>query len=585
LHSLKADIILVNKSIVEEKSSMRRALFHISLFSVAVPTQAIAAPSVSYAISPVFEARKLTKIVVTMTLNADASGRTVLELPDKFGGVEMHHRFLSQLDVARAVVSAPTPSSRIVISKPKAKLHVRYSVRTAYEIDPDASAGNLYDGAVVRPDWFASLGEFILVIPKGEQNANATMRWMSWPKRWRIAASKNGHHNTVDELVGTSFLAGPKIEIRSRAIDGGTLRFASHGHIAFDLDAYADRLAAVVSAQRRFWGKTTGDYSVTLLVLAPSQNISSSGGTGRTFGFVQYASPDTDQATLFRTIAHEHVHNWIPRQLGTMPENDALAFWLSEGFTDFYTSRTLLRGGFWTPQQFIDNFNLTSARLANSPAQAYPNERIGRDFWSDVAVEQLPYDRGHIFAHLLDASLRSAGKQGLDEVIFAMRDRWLAAPIDAKPEIVANLIAVLDSQKFDVRPMLKRHIEDGLPLELPTDLFGKCSAVSWAMLPAFDVGFDRDASAKAGVFANVDPNGPAYAAGLRNGMKRIGRLAGEEGNAAVLLSYRVREGSITRVLSWLPAGRQKIRTQQASTTSLGNAGCAALFLGVVAKVR
>ncbi len=472
-----------------------------------------------------------------------------------------------------------------MVSRPSAKLSIRYVVRSAYDRDPDAAGGNVYEGAVVRPNWFASLGEFILVTPKGRESASASLRWKGWPKSWTLVASSDGHENTVDEVVGTSFLAGPKVQFRNRPIVGGTLRFGSHGSIGFDLDAYSDRVAAVVSAQRTFWGRSTGDYTVTLLALAPSPNVSSTGGTGRTFGFVQYASPDIDQATVFRIIAHEHIHNWIPRQLGTMPENDSLAFWLSEGFTDFYTSRTLLRGDLWTQQQFIENFNLTLARLANSPARTYPNERIGQDFWSDAAVEQLPYDRGHLFAHLLDDTLKRAGKVGLDDVIFAMRDRWLAAPADAKPEIVANLLAALDSQGYDARPMLKRFIDEGAALELPSDLFGKCNPIAWVMLPVFDVGFDRGASAKAGVFANVDPTGPAYAAGLRNGMKRIARLAGEEGNSAVPLSYKVQAGSVVRTLSWLPTGRQRVRTQQASSASPGDRGCATRLSGVTPNVR
>ncbi len=534
------------------------------LIASALPAQAEGGGRVDYTLSPVMQRDSLDTLLVEVAFEADGSGRTVLELPDSYGGVKEHYRYIDQISLSGGTISAPTPAERVVVSKPKAKLLIRYMVRGAYKKDPDSAGGNAYDGAVVRPDWFASLGELILATPKGRENDTATVNWKHWPKGWKTIASSDGHFNTVDELVGTSFLAGPHVELRTRAIAGGHLRFASHGRIALNLDSYADRVASVVSAQRKFWGKTNGDYTVTLLALAPSPNISSTGGTGRTFGFVLYASPDTDESTLFRIIAHEHNHNWLPRQLGTMPANDALAFWLSEGFTDFYTSRTLLQSRLWTPKQFVDNLNLTLVRLAGSPARTYPNERIGRDFWSDAAVEQLPYDRGHLFALLLDSTLRRAGKPRLDSVIFEMRDRWLAAPANAKPEIVANLLAVLDARGYDLRPLLKQYINDGDAIELPADLFGPCNPVTWAMLPNFDVGFDRDASAKAGSFAGVDPRGAAYAAGLRDGMKRIARVTGEEGNSAALLSYKVQDGAIQRTLSWFPAGRKRIRVQQAS---------------------
>ncbi|WP_375404134.1 hypothetical protein [uncultured Sphingomonas sp.] len=518
---------------------------------------------VRYTLTPVFDDGSLSAVAVELTLRADPSGRTVLELPDGYGGEKEHWRYLSPVEVVGGSVSTISPSEREVRSAPNAALTIRYRVRTAYLSDPDAAGGNAYKGAAIRPTWFASLGNFLFATPRGRDDAPARFAWSGWPHRWTKASSLDARPITVNDVAESNFLAGPDVTLRTRPIQGGMLRLASHGRFGWSVDGYADKVAAVVSAQRRFWGEADGDYTVTLFQLAPSGSRTSTGGTGRAHGFVLYASAASDADTLFRLIAHEHVHNWVPNRLGDSPEESgASLFWLTEGFTDFYTARTLSVAGLWTPEQFAADLNRALAAVASLPAGAYPNSRVASDFWTDPAAGQLPYDRGHLFAHLLDAELRRGGKPGLDTVMFAMRDRWAAAPAKAKPPILDNLLAVLDARGFDVRPLLAKHIDAGADILLPSDLLGRCASISTTTIPTFDPGFDRDASAKTGAFAGVDPSGPAYAAGLRDGMSRVARVSGQEGDSRVPLRYRIRDASGERVIGWLPAGKGRLTLQE-----------------------
>ena len=73
--------------------------------------------------------------------------------------------------------------------------------------------------------------------------------------------------------------------------------------------------------------------------------------------------------------------------MGGMPdEGEAAHYWLSEGFTDFYTGRMLVRQGLWTPAQFAEDLNNTLRAYAESPVRAAPNARILADFWREQAV-------------------------------------------------------------------------------------------------------------------------------------------------------------------------------------------------------
>lgn len=560
---------------------MRDLLFRVAglvLILFCTPVAAAIRPEssdqpIDYELRPVFHQSGLREVRVQVRLRADADGTTVLDLPDSYGGVKEHWRYLSALQVDGGKVEAPEPARRLIRSAPRAPLSVRYTVRSAYPADPDAAGANPYNGAVIRPAWFASLGEFLFAAPEGRGAEAARLRWRGWPASWKRQSSAERAGPTVDALVESSFLAGPDVELRTRPIRGGTLRLASRGKFGWSLDRYADQVAAVINAQRAFWKDADGNYSVSLFKLAPAGGVSSTGGTGRAHGFVQYASDDTEPDILFRVLAHEHAHNWIPRQIGNPPEGDGSAslFWLSEGFTDFYTARTLLRAGLWTPKQFADDLNRALVGVSGSAIAQAPNSQIAAEFWKDPAIGQLPYDRGHLFAHLLDYRLRQEGKGGLDDILAAMQARWRAAPPSAKPELLSNFLAVLDARGFDARELIAARIEKGEAIVLPSDLLGDCGSVVQAVIPLFDPGFDREASARAGAFVGVDKHGRAYAAGLRDGMQRVARLGGAEGDSRVPLSYRVRDSAGERVLSWLPQGRAWVTLQEVRLRDEGQA--------------
>ena len=532
------------------------------------------APSVSYALSPVMSDGVLTAVAVEIHLTGGADGRTELELPDRFGGVKEHWRYLTNLRVDGASMENDGPAKRSLRHAPGGQLTVRYQVATAYPSDPTGDDGNPYDGPAIRPGWFAALGDFLFVKPTGRDNAPATFDWKGWPKGWTHVSDADhgsmGRPMSVGDVVESTLLAGPDVALRTRPISGGALRLATRGEWSWNLDRYADTMGRILSTEREFWGDVAGPFTVTLFQLSPGKSFASSGGTGRGDGFAQYASPDVPESVLVTNIGHEHIHTWIPRRVGEMPDGGAEAglYWFSEGFTEFYTARTLLRAGIWTPRQFVDDLNGKLAEYASSQARTFPNARIASDFWTNPAVEQLPYRRGELFAYLLDRKLRQAGHvRGLDSLMFAMRDRWVAAPVRGKPALLANFEAAMGGLGVEARDELKRFIDAGEPIELSPDQFAGCATVSTTTIPSFDVGFDREATAKAGVFEGVNLQGPAYAAGLRDGMKRLARLGGHEGDSREPLAYRIEAGGSERVVHLKPEGKARLRFQEVKLAS------------------
>jgi predicted metalloprotease with PDZ domain len=327
---------------------------------------------------------------------------------------------------------------------------------------------------------------------------------------------------------------------------------------------------------------------VDLFPLAPSSG-KSTGGSARHDAFSFFATPNVEEADLLTTFAHEHTHSWIPRRVGRMPDEptEAADYWLSEGFTDFYAARTLLRSGLWSPQTFIDFANGVLLAYAVSPVKEIPNARLADEFWKDPNVQKLPYQRGFLLAFVWDAEMRRAtgGAAGLDSVLFNMRDRYVAAPMDAKPDIVENFIAASRAMTgFDPTADLQTYVGSGRRIFLPEDLFGDCAIIKTSTIANFDLGYDRRATAASDVFAGVDPHGPAYRAGLRDGMKRLGRTGGREGDSRVEIQYRIRDQQgAERTIAYQPAGGSPVKIQEISLARAGDTpaatSCTARFSG------
>ena len=553
-----------------------RAAAWIAVALTALGSAAGAAPTlpltIDYALTPIVEGGTVKTLDVELRFRGDGRRSLTLDLPDSGMGEDKRWRFLSDFSTTGATMRAPDPAHRILSFAPGAQVTLRYAVHSAYDGDPKGG-GNPYRGAVLRPGWFATMGEYIFAVPHDVDLWPARFHWGLLPKDWKVASDLEhgamGRAMNVDDIVESTILGGADVAVYSRPIPGGTLRFAMRGKYPFSGDHLADVLGRTLAAQRTFWG---GDMKGPFLVtLFPIDGTASTGGTGRVDGFAMYDTPDTPESSIRRTIAHEHTHSWIPSRIGRMPAEatQPLVYWLSEGFTDFYAERTLLKSGIWSLEDYVGDLNDILLAYDTSPARNAPNARIEKEFWTNDAVEHLPYQRGLLFAYLLDDRIRkaSAGTRNLDTVMFAMRDAFVAAPDAAKPELVENFRRAFGQTGVDFSAETTSLIDQGDTEVLPADLFGECAQIRNIRIAVFDKGFDTGKTSATGIFTGVDPAGPAYAAGIRDGMRRIAYLAGEQGDSRVDWSYRVADATGHEfVATYKPAGKEQVDVQEVVLT-------------------
>lgn len=561
------------------------------LTTLAVPADAdppvVGSDTVAYTVSPVIRDGALTALAVEVRFAGDADGETRLVLPDQGGEGNEQWRHLEDVAVDGAAVREDGPAARVLTHAPGAALAVRYRVRSAYEADP----GFGFDKSrpLLLPGWFLFHGESVFAEPENHASAPARFAWRGFPAAWKVASDLDhlaARPGTVREIMESVSIGAPDLTLIERTVDGAPLRFAVHGSWRFTSDAFADRVGRIIAGSDAVWGDPARPYLVVLASLGGTGAGVSASGTGRGDAFSVASTPGLELDFATRLLAHEYLHTWIAGELGGLPVQDEVGgYWFSEGFTDFLAPRVLLHTGLWTPAQYMDEMNRTLLRHATSPARGATGADVRERFWTDRAVQQLPYDRGHLLAHRLEPRIRAATgeRMGVLDVLRAQRERARsnAATGIVVPAHTLFLDVLRETTGVDAAAEVAAHVERGAPLLLGAETFGSCAAVATVTQPEYDRGFDLAATERAGgVLSGVDPASAAHAAGLRDGMRIVRREAGSIGDSAVELAYRVQDGTGERVIRYLPRGRGLVTFQRVTPAPGVSAAECARGMGV-----
>jgi len=542
--------------------------FSLIVLTILLGTASIAAAQddpIAYRIDPRIDDAGLTALTIEIRFIGDADGETVLLLPTEWGGATDLWRRIEQLEVDGAQIVENTPDRRHLIHAAGQPLTVRYHI-SASEQEP--ALGYAKAEPIVRPNWFFFKGEAVFAYIEGRNTAPVRFDWGTVPATWRVASDLDhlatGRPATVRNIIESTAIGASDLVVVERGPSEARFRLAIRGDWPFQPETLADQIAEVLAYQRRFWGDGPAPFVVTMAPLMGGGY--SINGTGRGDGFAILGTPTASLDDLAHLLAHETLHSWIPGELGGLPEQDEnLGYWFSEGFTDFYAARSLLASGAWTFADYIDHYNLVLDRYANSPARTAPNTDFQGDLWSRPEYQKAPYDRGNLLALLIDARLRD-DPSGLSLDAILLRQRAQASdgqPGSAPDRFVRTAVAA----GFNVVPIIDEHIEAGVEILLPADTFGRCATIETVTQPSFHRGFDLDATIEAdNIVQGVRVDGPAYVAGLRDGMKIV-RREGELRNAIDLpVVYRVRDGDQERVLTWLPLGASQVTLQRITSS-------------------
>jgi predicted metalloprotease with PDZ domain len=526
---------------------------------------------ITYKVTPILQKDGTRALEVRMRFTGDTDGETEIFLPSVWAGTSEMWRYVKGLKVRGAGSLGGTYDRPLARHRPGSRLKLRYRLISAYSEDP----GFAYEKArpMVRPDWFFVHGESMFAVPGDSQDRPATFKWGRLPKGWTVASDLDhleGKPTPLANLVNSVLIGGEELRVVRRDLRGAPLRVALLGNWQFTADQLADTVTPIIAAEDEFWGDRSSPYLVAMAPLGELPSGLSYHGTGRTDGFSIASTSAFEIRQAVRFLAHENMHGWVPIALGGMPEEgEARDYWFSEGFNDYLAAKVLLRSGIWTLPEWAADKNETLLRYGQSPAKTADGAEIARRFWTDSAVQQVSYDRGHLLAAGLDGQIaaRTGGRQSLETVLRAQRQA-----AEGSSELAVDLFrkTLRDRTGIDIDPALERYARRGEALLLPADLLGDCARLITERRKAFTRGYDADATREGGgVITGVDQEGPAYAAGLRDGMQLVRREAGKIGDASVELAYRVTDGGTERTIGYLPEGKTEFEVQRIELTAKG----------------
>jgi predicted metalloprotease with PDZ domain len=448
-------------------------------------------------------------------------------------------------------------------------------VRLSYRIIDEGSGARKQRGndfrAKIAPSYFQLLGNAVVPQISGMPlDGAARFTLDALPTGMRFASDLEhgamGRNMTVADLIDSVMVGGD-----FRVIEAGErapgVRLAIRGNWPRSDAEWRAQFSRIALAQRDFWGSGSEPYLVTILDL-PDMGLGSvsTGGTGRSDAFAFFSTTNAPAERLDQTMAHEMMHTWVPRRIGRLPlKDEQLQYWLSEGFTDWASWRANMLGGLWRAEDFARAFNESLKAYESSPARTAANRAILEGFWRDANLKSLPYQRGMLIATYWDAVVRrrTQGARGFDDVLREMKrlaDRDGALRVDRDLALTGGALDNLRTAmhaiaKHDIRDDLARFIDAGEPVPLAETVFAPCGTLATITRKTFHRGFDVEATLRANnVIQGVHVDGPAFAAGMRDGMKLIGRSAGVVGDSREQIAYDVMDGESKRTLRYLPEG-------------------------------
>lgn len=482
-----------------------------------------AAPDLAYTFR--FVPGPAPTIDVEVVAAADPSGATTFSLEDGFADVSDPQASIRDvraraLDGGALAVEAVPPRSWRVRAPAGTRIALAYQMFSTHP----AGEGDRFR-TIVTPHLVHFIGHLALIAPDDLAEGTHAIRfaWAGLDAAGLHPATSFGAHATetvhesLDAFRASVFLAAGDLRLTTRRVGGGELEVATVGGWKFSDAQLADKIAAIVAMERAFFADAGPPYFfVSAWPLGAGLDY---GGTGYTHSFDLAMSPEvTLDDDIVGMLAHEHFHMWNGEKI-TPEAFETLTYWFTEGFTDFYAARLRYRAGMLSLAGYVRELDQAVRDYETSPVRDLPNARIAGGFWTDHAVEKVPYYRGDVVALVTDREIRRAtgGGASLDDVM-----RTLAGARDPQitSERVLAMIEGLTSTAFAAR--LRATVIDGAPLEIPLDLFAPCLSGSLETTWQYDLGFDFPASQKAHAIVGVRPGSAAAKAGVRDGLRLRG---------------------------------------------------------------
>lgn len=330
---------------------------------------------------------------------------------------------------------------------------------------------------IINADYFHLLGMRLFMIPTNlypdeESKARVHISWEALPHGALFHSSfgfeREQHISVTREELYASFFVGGDFRRYEFTYKGKPVYFLTRGEWESLTDAQVlGILKETIASQYRFWRDAIQNrYSVSLIPTTEKDTYSI-GGSGLTDSFISFASnnPATTMQLMTWLYNHELMHKWLGRTIKNA--NEVEQYWFSEGFTDYYAYKLMLKNERIGLSEYIDlvNTEIVMPHYTNKGGvSTTPNAQLTfQRYWSQYGVYgKLPYRRGFLYAFLLDNQIKkySHGAKSLDAL---MRDLLVRAEADPNFRLCeATFLEALSAFDIpDYKDQFERYINRG----------------------------------------------------------------------------------------------------------------------------
>lgn len=336
-------------------------------------------------------------------------------------------------------------------------------------------------------DGLMATGGFLWVVPLYPVELDVHFDWQDIPTEFATRVhSWPGESTQAGTMRAYELVQSVHIIGRFRAQQSGRSVFFAPDVHDVSADAVLDVANEVLTAAGGFFGEPAPERFIVIVLPDTAERSGSNvSGNALTNAAIVW---QRKWPHLRQFLAHEIVHHWNPWH--ELDEVD----WFAEGMTDFIAALLLFRAEMITVAEFAEEAN------------AWHRTYYGR---------------------VLDPETTGIGGDPRYEVGFMLGARWFR---HAKfRETIAHAFRDRDDDQtllrrlqdaFGVEPVaIAAHLDGTSPIEPSSDAFGDCVTLRSLPQGAPDLGFDEDRTSKRRRFVGVTRGGPAFKAGIREGMK------------------------------------------------------------------
>jgi len=480
-----------------------------------------------------------TALHVTLRFRGGRDAQEEVEVPSEWAGETLHGvTNLRALSVETVVADNTSRGSKIMRHLPNQEVVLAYDIVKDWTGRFNHPAQ--FHGAIL-PEYIEINGANALIHPKLSAQTQVTVHfdWKKLPAGWILATSFGAGSNSDERCqsysgawsdVEEALFAAGEFRIHRFQIGTQPAVLAVRGEWTFSDEELVAGIQGAVGAVRGFWRDDNFPYF--LVTLKPFDNDSGSGdGSQFTNAFWLYLSRRDQLSDFLPTLVHEAFHAWNPHRMGLFaPANGSALEWFSEGFTFYYGYLLAYRAGLIQLPAYVENINGDLLHSSDSSSA---------------------HVRGRLIALWLDQQIRkdSGGKSSLDNVMYDMES---AA---AKPLTQARILETAGRYLSAAsRAELARIVEAGSAIPAAEDALGTCVRGSANETAPFHLGFDLAASTAASTVTGVEPGGPAFQAGLRDGQRLSGRLSVYNNQPDKMAIVTIQTGDTRQAIEYYPRG-------------------------------